>query len=108
MKHFFASDDNERDIVILRHEFVVRWPDHTREEKGINFVSYGTPAQDGGHSAMALTVGFPTAIAAKMILDGEIQDRGVVLPFTSDIYLPMLSRLRGEGLHATHTSRIIQ
>lgn len=92
----------------MRHEFIVRWPDQTREEKGINFVSYGSPAHNGGHSAMALTVGYPAAIAAKMILDGEIQERGVVLPFLPDIYLPMLSRLRAEGLHATHTSRMLR
>lgn len=57
---------------------------------------------------MALTVGFPAAIAAKMVLDGEIQQRGVLLPFTPDIYLPMLSRLQAEGLQATETSRWLQ
>lgn len=85
----------------------MRWSDNTREEKGINFVAYGNPADTGGHSAMATTVGFPAAIAAKMILDGEIQQRGVILPFAPDIYLPMLSRLRAEGLHNTETSRIL-
>lgn len=49
--------DNERDLVILRHEFIVRWPDHIREEKSVDFVVYGTPASLNGHSAMALTVG---------------------------------------------------
>lgn len=39
--------NDERDIVILRHEFVVRWPDNTREEKGVNFVAYGKPANQG-------------------------------------------------------------
>lgn len=93
--------------MILRHEIVARWSDNTREEKGINFVAYGQPASEGGHSAMAVTVGFPAAIAAKMVLDGEIQQRGVILPFAPDVYLPMLSRLRAEGLHSTETSRIL-
>lgn len=97
-------DDTERDIVILRHEFIVRWPDQTREEMGIDFVVYGKPATEG-HSAMALTVGFPTAIAAKMILDGEIQERGVILPFAQDVYMPLLSRVRAEGLVSNHTSK---
>lgn len=104
--HLITAED-ERDLVILRHEFIVRWPNNTREEKGINFVVYGTPAKQGGHSAMARTVGTPAAIATKMILDGEIQQRGVVLPFAPDIYLPMLSRLRSEGLVAEHTTRIL-
>lgn len=87
----------------MRHEFIVRWPDRTREEKGINFVVYGKPAAEG-HSAMALTVGFPTAIATKMLLDGEIQDRGVILPFAPDVYMTLLSRLRAEGLTSHYTS----
>lgn len=93
--------------MILRHEFIIRWPDHTREEKGVNFVVYGQPAKQGGHSAMALTVGYPAAIAAKMVLDGEIQERGVILPFAPDVFMPMLSRLRSEGFTSTLSSRII-
>lgn len=50
---------------------------------------------------MALTVGYPAAIATKMILDGEIQERGSVLPLSPDIFRPMLTRLRSEGLEAT-------
>lgn len=99
--------ENERDLVILRHEFVVRWQDQTREEKGIDFVVYGKPANQGGPSAMALTVGYPTAIATKMILDDEIQQRGVILPFAPDVFMPMISRLRAEGLTSNHTSRIL-
>lgn len=77
--------------------------DGRREERGINFVCYGQPYSSDGHSAMAKTVGFPAAIAAKMIVDGEIQERGSVLPLTPDIYRPMLTRLRAEGLEATET-----
>lgn len=105
-KYFSAND--ERDLVVLRHEFLIRWSDGRREERGINFVAYGQPASEGGHSAMAVTVGFPAAIGAKMILDGEIQQRGVVLPFKPDIYRPMLSRLRAEGLKATETSKFFK
>ncbi|XP_037960737.1 alpha-aminoadipic semialdehyde synthase, mitochondrial [Teleopsis dalmanni] len=99
-----AFERNERDLVILRHEVGIRWQDGRHEQRGINFVVYGQPE---GHSAMAITVGKPAAIAAKMILDGEIQERGVVLPFTPDIYRPMLQRLRAEGLTATETSKWI-
>lgn len=70
-------------------------------EHGINFVVYGQPSSSNGYSAMALTVGYPAAIATKMILDGEIQERGSVLPLSPDIYRPMLTRLRDEGLEAT-------
>lgn len=59
---------DERDLVILRHEISIVWPDNSKEERGINLVVYG---DINGHSAMAKTVGFPVAIAAKMILDGK-------------------------------------
>ena len=38
--------------------------------QGINLVQYGEPT---GYTAMAKTVGYPAAIATKMVLDGEIQ-----------------------------------
>lgn len=60
-------EKNERDLVILRHEIGIRWQDDRRESRGVNLVLYGDAA---GHSAMARTVGYPAAIAVKMILDG--------------------------------------
>lgn len=62
----FGKD--ERDIIILRHEIGIAWPDDKKEIRGINLVVYG----DSTHSAMAKTVGYPAAIAAKMILDGKV------------------------------------
>lgn len=35
-----------------------------------------------------------------VLIQGEIQRRGVLAPLTMDIYQPILSRLRSEGLHA--------
>ncbi|XP_011497903.1 PREDICTED: alpha-aminoadipic semialdehyde synthase, mitochondrial [Ceratosolen solmsi marchali] len=95
-------EENERDLIILRHEIIIRWPDNRMQERGINLVSYGDTK---GHSAMAWTVGYPIAIATKMILDGEIQTRGVLLPFKPNIYRPILSRLRIEGLKSFETSK---
>ena len=53
---------------MLRHEVLILWPDGKREQRSINLVEYG---EIDGHSAMAKAVGFPAAIASKMILDGE-------------------------------------
>lgn len=97
-----AFEKGERDLVVLRHEIVACWQDGKREFRGINLVVYG--GSEGGaagapyYSAMAKTVGYPAAIAAKMVLDGEIQSTGMVYPLAPDIYKPMLSRLKGEGI----------
>lgn len=40
-----------------------------------------------------------------LVFVGEIQQRGNVLPFAADIYRPMLSRLRAEGLESFETSK---
>lgn len=105
MSHHLAHRLNygkgERDMILMRHEVLVRWPDDRRELKGINMVCYGEPE---GYTAMAKTVGYPCAIATKMVLDGEIQRKGMVLPFSQDIYRPMLQRLRMEGITATEKS----
>lgn len=87
--------------MVLRHDVQILWPDGGREVRGINLVCYG---EQDGYTAMAKTVAYPAAIAAKMILDGEIQTKGMVLPFTRNIYKPMLLRLEQEGIKATEKS----
>ncbi|XP_054153876.1 alpha-aminoadipic semialdehyde synthase, mitochondrial-like [Oppia nitens] len=103
--HFLANKlsygPNERDIIIMRHNIGIEWPDGSKEQKNINFVVYGDP---NGYSAMAKTVGYPAGIAAKMVLNGEIQTRGVIAPMTSEIYHPMIKRLHDEGITYTETS----
>ena len=58
----------ERDLVVLRHNIGIEWLDGQRELRHVNMVAYGEP---NGYSAMAKTVGYPCAIASKMILEGE-------------------------------------
>ncbi len=84
----------ERDLVIMRHEFdmVVGGKDR---RLSCSMVRYGDPS---GHSAMAITVGVPAAIATKLVLDGQIIRRGVLRPLTPDIYAPMLTYLEEEGI----------
>lgn len=90
-------------MVILRHEIIVRWSDNTREKKAIDFIVVGK----GDQTAMAIAVGYPVAIATQMILNGQIKEYGVILPFSNDIYMPILSRLRAEGLHSTETTSVL-
>ncbi|KAL1117383.1 hypothetical protein AAG570_004709, partial [Ranatra chinensis] len=99
-----ALGPEDRDVVILRHDIQILWPSGNRERRGITLVEYG---QAHGHSAMARTVGLPTAITTKMILDGEIQEKGMVLPFLPSIYRPILARLKAEGIQAKDTVTIL-
>ena len=67
---------NERDLVLLRHQIDIEWPNGTKETRDIDLVSYGDPK---GTSAMAKTVSLPAAIAARMMLDGECSVKFTVL-----------------------------
>jgi len=48
-------------------------------------------------TAMAKTVGYPLAIAAKLLLTGKIKARGVQIPITKEFYDPILSELETLG-----------
>ncbi|NXH19210.1 AASS protein, partial [Bucco capensis] len=93
MKLPFGS--GERDMIVMRNEIGLRHPSGHLEDKFIDLVVYG---DSNGYSAMAKTVGYPTAIAAKMVLDGEIDAKGMVVPLTRNVYGPILERVRAEGI----------
>ncbi|KAK7102549.1 alpha-aminoadipic semialdehyde synthase, mitochondrial-like [Littorina saxatilis] len=99
-----AYGPEERDMILMHHDVEVLWADGQKEQRCIDMVSYG---EVKGYSAMAKTVGLPTGIATKMVLDGEIQRKGVVVPLTLDIYQPILARLANEGIKATEKIRLL-
>lgn len=49
-------------------------------------------------TAMSRTVGLPLGIAAKLLMEGKIESRGVVIPVQSEFYDPILSELALEGI----------
>ncbi|KAA8590419.1 hypothetical protein FQN60_014353 [Etheostoma spectabile] len=106
-KHLEAKlsfGEGERDMIILRNDVGLRHPTGELETKHISLVVYGDPS---GFSAMAKTVGYPAAIAARMVLDGEISTKGIVVPLTKEVYEPTLARLKEEGLHFVSKSTVL-
>ncbi|XP_049749824.1 alpha-aminoadipic semialdehyde synthase, mitochondrial isoform X1 [Elephas maximus indicus] len=95
----------ERDMIVMRDTFGIRHPSGHLENKTIDLVVYG---DINGFSAMAKTVGLPTAMAAKMLLYGEIQAKGLMGPFSKAIYGPILDRIRAEGIVYTTRSTVKQ
>ncbi|XP_030588201.1 alpha-aminoadipic semialdehyde synthase, mitochondrial isoform X2 [Archocentrus centrarchus] len=86
----------EGDMIIMRNDVGIRHPTGELETKHMSLVVYGDPI---GFSAMAKTVGYPAAIAARMVLDGEISTKGLVVPMMKEVYGSALARLKEEGLH---------
>jgi saccharopine dehydrogenase (NADP+, L-glutamate forming)/spermidine synthase len=83
-------EKGERDLCVMQHEIVGEYASGTRETIVSTLVAFGEP---DGDSAIARTVGLPAAIAATMVLDGRIADRGVLVPVLPSIYMPVLDEL---------------
>jgi saccharopine dehydrogenase-like NADP-dependent oxidoreductase len=93
----------ERDMLVMQHEFVVRYADRT-EKILSTMVDYGIP---NGDTSMSRLVGLPAAIAARMILQGEIDLPGVQVPMVPAIYEPVLEELATLGVRFTETTSVL-
>ncbi len=91
---------DERDMIVLQHDFDAEYPDGRKEHITSALVAMGIP---GGDSAMALTVSLPAAIATRMILEGTITETGVHIPVKPEIYEPVLAELAELGIEFKET-----
>lgn len=73
----------------MQHRFVIQLGDRMIRRKS-SLIEIG---QKNGFTAMSVTVGFPSAIGAELVLDGKISERGVIRPIYKDIYEPALHLL---------------
>ncbi len=86
--------DGERDMVILKDEFIVQYPE--KKEKIVStLVDFGVAGKD---TAIARTVSLPAAVAVKLIIEGEIKEKGVHIPTKAEIYKPVLRELKTLGI----------
>ncbi len=67
-----------------------------------------TKGLDDTHTAISRTVGLPAAIGAKLILNGEINSRGVLFPWTKEVYDPVLNELAELGIVYTSQENKIE
>jgi len=94
---------NERDMVLLSHEFVASWPDGSESDITSTLVRCGSP---GGYTAMAETVGIPCALGVEHILRGTVSGAGVIRPVDRALYEPLLTDLDKLGIKMVETERV--
>ncbi len=82
--------DHERDMVVMQHTFVAEYKGGKREVIKSRMLDFGTLETD---TSIARTVALPAAVGVKMILDGEIKEKGVHIPVLPGIYNPILDAL---------------
>ena len=94
----------DRDWVITIQRFEIEWADGSKSRTVATYSLLGGDSSIGEDTAMAVSVGLPTAIAAKLILRGEIQETGVHYPLMATICTPILKELENEGLEFSNIS----
>lgn len=82
--------DGEKDMLLMRHTFIVENSDKTRDMITSTMIDYGIP---GGYSSMARTVSLPLAIGVRLMAEGKLNLTGVQIANRKEIYDPVLKEL---------------
>jgi len=86
--------EDDKDMVIMKHVIKYR----------LNGKNYRTTSQmilkgnDKNDTAIAKVVGLPTAICAKLVMLGKIQEKGLQVPIQPEVYNPVLEELKTFGI----------
>ncbi len=84
----------DKDLIVMWHRFTYESDDETKQIQSHITVE----GDDEINTAMAKTVGLPLGIAAKLLLQEKIKNRGVVIPVVEEIYDPILRELNTLGI----------
>ena len=93
----------DKDMIVMQHLFEYELAGQQHEFTS-SLVVIG---DDEVHTAMAKTVGLPVAILAKLLLQGKISNRGVVIPIHPELYEPVLEELKSYGVNFIEQDREI-
>lgn len=84
----------DKDMIVMQHQFEYELNGEHRK-RTCSMVCLG---DNTVHTGMSKTVGWPLAIAVKLILQGKIKSRGVQIPNVKEIYQPILAELKTLGI----------
>jgi saccharopine dehydrogenase-like NADP-dependent oxidoreductase len=85
---------DDKDMIVMLHEIEYEVGVKKSEVRSSLIVK----GHDSLRTAMAKTVGLPLGIAAKLILNGTIQLKGLLIPTHKEIYEPVLKELEENGI----------
>lgn len=90
----WVFEDDDTDILVMQHRL-----DYELDGKTYRLTSSMVDkGRDHEHTAISRTVGYPCAMAVKLILRGEIKETGVRIPNIKSIYIPVLKELEEYGI----------
>lgn len=103
MQDRMAYKDYEKDMIIIHNEAIVEF-DKRIEKRTATMMVEGRPY---GHSAMSRAVSLPAAIASRLILEGTIRSKGVLIPIEEEIYKPVLAELAENSYKFEYKNTVI-
>ncbi|WPP48189.1 saccharopine dehydrogenase C-terminal domain-containing protein [Catalinimonas niigatensis] len=86
----WQARQEDKDMIVMQHQIEYQIKDEHKKITS-SLVSTGEIANLSG---MAKTVGYPLGIAAKLILQDKIKERGLMIPIHQEIYAPVLEELK--------------
>jgi saccharopine dehydrogenase-like NADP-dependent oxidoreductase len=89
----------DKDFIVMWHRF--RYMLNGKQKEIQAYLT--ATGDDEVNTAMAKTVGLPLAIAARLLVEGKIKSRGVVIPVIKEIYDPVLAELGKMGIKLVET-----
>lgn len=91
----WSLNPQDKDMIVMQHEF-----EYELSNKKYQITSsMAFIGKDTVDTAMAFTVGTPLAIAVKLLLNGKIKSKGVLIPTHPEFYDPILKELKEYGLN---------
>jgi saccharopine dehydrogenase-like NADP-dependent oxidoreductase len=99
----WALKSEDKDMIVMQHQFEVKAGSNTKRITS-SLICIG---EDQERTAMAKTVGLPLALAVELFLDGKIKQRGLALPISPEIYNPLLSELKNQGIIFKETEELL-
>lgn len=97
-----ASED--KDMLVMYHEVDYELNGQLKRITS-SMVNIG---EDQLYTAMSNTVGLPVAMCAKLLLLGKLQEKGVTLPITREIYEPILDELKTFNINFQEADYLIE
>ncbi|WP_299818882.1 saccharopine dehydrogenase C-terminal domain-containing protein [uncultured Pontibacter sp.] len=101
LKKKWTLSPGDKDMIVMQHLFEYELDGEQREITS-SLVAIG---DDEIQTAMAKTVGLPVGILAKLMLQGKIPQKGVVIPIHPELYEPVLEELKEYGIDFVEQER---
>jgi saccharopine dehydrogenase-like NADP-dependent oxidoreductase len=90
----WVFEESDTDMLVMVHEFMYRQEGEVFRRR----TAMACRGLDHQHTAISRTVGLPSGIGIKLILQGVIHSPGVHIPVKKEIYQPILQELTHFGI----------